>query len=248
LCWRPPGEEIADSGENFFLKQQKGGCKLAQGRPTLPHNFGSLVFTPVVKALQERYGSRRQYARLEESGSAPVRLGPQESEFIGERDTLYMASVGATGWPYVQHRGGRKGFLKVIDENTLAFADFRGNKQYISTGNLMTDNRVALILMDYPRQLRLKILGRVEIFEGEQAKDWIKKVRDPEYTAFTERVFVIRVEAFDWNCQQHIVPRYTAEEIREAVAPAEKRMHELEQENEKLREELLQVSRKNGNR
>ncbi len=207
-----------------------------------------MVFTPVVKALQERYGSRRQYARLEESESAAGRLGPQEAEFIGERDTFYMASVGATGWPYVQHRGGRKGFLKVLDESTIAFADFRGNKQYISTGNLMTDNRVALILMDYPRQLRLKILGRVEIFEGEQARDWIKKVRDPEYNAFTERVFVIRVEAFDWNCQQHIIPRYTVEEIRDAVAPAEKRMHELEQENQKLREELLQVGKKNSNR
>ena len=200
-----------------------------------------MVFTPVVKALQERYGSRRQYARLEESGSAPVRLGPQEAEFIGERDTFYMASVGATGWPYVQHRGGSKGFLKVIDESTLAFADFRGNKQYISTGNLTTDNRVALILMDYPRQLRLKILGRVEILEGEQAKDWIKKVRDPEYKAFTERVFVIRVEALDWNCQQHIIPRYTEEEIRGALAPTEQRMLELEQENQKLREELSQA-------
>jgi uncharacterized protein len=211
----------------------------------MPQNFGSLVFTPAVKALQERYGSRRQYASLEGSGSAPGRLGPQESEFIGERDTFYMASVGATGWPYVQHRGGSKGFLKVIDESTIAFADFRGNKQYISTGNLTTDNRVAIILMDYPRQLRLKILGRVEILEGELAKDWIRKVRDPEYKATVERVYVIRVEAFDWNCQQHIIPRYTEEEIREALAPAEKRMHELEQENEKLHKELSQVSKKN---
>ena len=104
----------------------------------------------------------------------------QTSEFIGERDTFYMATLGSTGWPYVQHRGGPKGFLKVIDERTVAFADFRGNKQYISTGNLMTDNRVAMILVDYPRQLRLKILGRAEIFEGEQAQEWIEKVRDPE--------------------------------------------------------------------
>jgi uncharacterized protein len=126
--------------------------------------------------LQERYGSRLQYARFEGSESSPARLSLQESEFIGERDTfymatLYMATLGSTGWPYVQHRGGPKGFLKVIDERTIAFADFRGNKQYISTGNLMTDNRVALILVDYPRQLRLKILGRVEIFEGEQAQE-----------------------------------------------------------------------------
>jgi uncharacterized protein len=208
----------------------------------MPHNFGSLVFTPAVKALQERFGSRRQYARSE--GTEPVRLGPEESGFIGERDTFYMASLGSTGWPYVQHRGGPKGFLKVIDENTIAFADFRGNKQYISTGNLMTDNRVALILLDYPRQLRLKLLGRVEIFEGEKAKGWIERVRDPAYKAAVERVYVIRVEAFDWNCQQHIVPRYTEEEIREALVPAEKRLHELEQENEKLREELSQLSNK----
>jgi predicted pyridoxine 5'-phosphate oxidase superfamily flavin-nucleotide-binding protein len=212
----------------------------------MPHNFGSLVFTPVIKALQERYGSRRQYARLEAAESSPARLGPQETDYLGERDTFYMATVGATGWPYVQHRGGPKGFLKVIDENTIAFADFRGNRQYVSTGNLMTDNRVALILVDYPRQLRLKILGRAEIFEGEQAKEWIKKVRDPEYKAFTERVFVIRVEAFDWNCQQHIIPRYTGEEIREALAPLEKRMHDLEQENAKLREQLSRVNTQNG--
>jgi uncharacterized protein len=209
----------------------------------MPHNFGSLVFTAAVKALQERYGSRRQYARSE--GSEPVRLGPEESGFIAERDTFYMATLGSTGWPYIQHRGGPRGFLKVIDESTLVFADFRGNKQYISTGNLTTDNRVALIFVDYPRQLRLKILGRVEIFEGEQAKDWITKVRDPEYKAVVERVYVIRVEAFDWNCQQHIIPRYTAEEIREALAPAEKRMQELQEENERLREELTQAGKKN---
>ena len=214
----------------------------------MPRNFGSLVFTPLVKALQEQHGSRRQYARLEASDSSPGRLGPEESAFIADRDTFYMATLGSTGWPYVQHRGGPKGFLKVIDESTIAFADFLGNKQYISTGNLLSDNRAALILMDYPRQLRLKILGRVEIFEGDQAHtdDWIEKVRDPQYKATIERVYVIRVEAFDWNCQQHIIPRYTAEEIREALAPAEKRMNELEQENEKLRKELSQVTRKNN--
>jgi uncharacterized protein len=204
-------------------------------------DFGSLVFTPAVKALQERYGSSRQYARLQGTESSPARLGPQEVEFIGERDTFFMATLGSTGWPYVQHRGGPRGFLKVIDESTISFADFRGNKQYISTGNLMTDSRVALILVDYPRQLRLKILGRVEIFEGDQGREWMKKVRDPEYKGFTERVFVVRIEAFDWNCQQHIVPRYTEEEIREAVAPAEKRMHELQRENEKLREEVSRL-------
>jgi predicted pyridoxine 5'-phosphate oxidase superfamily flavin-nucleotide-binding protein len=210
-------------------------------------NFGSLVFTPAVKALQEKYGSRRQYERSEGSGPSPARLGRDETEFIGERDTFYIATLGSTGWPYVQHRGGPKGFLKVIDDRTLAFADFRGNRQYISTGNLVTDNRVALILVDYPRQLRLKILGRTEIFEGEKAREWIEKVRDPDYKAVIERVYVIRIEAYDWNCQQYIVPRYTEEEIQEAVAPAENRIRELLEENKKLRQQLLQAGEANGN-
>src|SRR5271155_2980768 len=124
----------------------------------MAHNFGSLIFTPAIKALQERYGSRRQYARMEQSGTMD-RLGPDEIEFLAERDSFYMATVGATGWPYVQHRGGAKGFLKVIDDRTIAFADFRGNKQFVSTGNIATDNRVALIMVDSPRQTRLKILG-----------------------------------------------------------------------------------------
>jgi predicted pyridoxine 5'-phosphate oxidase superfamily flavin-nucleotide-binding protein len=152
-----------------------------------------------------------------------------------------MASVGETGWPYVQHRGGAKGFLKVIDEQTIAFADFSGNKQFISAGNLMKDNRVALILVDYPGQTRLKILGRAEILEGEQAKEWIERLRDPGYKAVIERVFVIRLEAFDWNCPQHITPRFTVDEMREALAPVEIRMQELEQENERLRTEIARL-------
>ena len=198
------------------------------------------MFTPVIKALQERYGSRRQYARLEESGVSRDRLGPQESEFIVERDSFYMASIGETGWPYVQHRGGPKGFLKVIDGSTIAFADFRGNKQYISTGNLMKDNRVALIMVDYPGQARLKILGHAEIFEGAQGREWIERVRQPGYKVSIERVFVVRIDAFDWNCPQHITPRFTAEEIQEALAPFERRVEDLEQENKRLREALAQ--------
>jgi uncharacterized protein len=202
------------------------------------HNFGSLVFTPAVKALQERYGSRRQYERMEKSGKSLDLLGPMESSFISGCDNFYMASLGETGWPYVQHRGGPKGFLKVIDERTIAFADFRGNKQYITVGNLATDNRVALIMVDYPHQARLKILGRAEIFEGDEARDWIERVRLPDYQASVERVVVIRVEAFDWNCQQHITPRFTAEQVQEALVPFESKMQELEQENKKLREAL----------
>jgi len=206
----------------------------------MAHNFGSLVFTPTIKALQEKYGSRRQYARMEGSGQARdrLRLGPMEKEFLSERDSFYIASVGSTGWPYIQHRGGPVGFLKVIDDTTLAFANFSGNKQYISTGNLATDNRVALIFVDYPRQARLKILGRAEILEGEAAAKWVEQVRNHEYKAVVESVYVIDVEAFDWNCPQHIVPRFTREQIQQALAPAEKRLQELEQENRSLREQL----------
>src|ERR1035438_4465288 len=158
-------------------------------------SFGSLVFTPLVKKLQERYGSRRQYERMENSGAPQDRLTEFETEFLAQRDSFYMATTGATGWPYVQHRGGPKGFLKVIDDRTLAFGDLRGNKQYISTGNLLTDDRVAIIMVDYPRQARLKILGRVKIVEGAEAKPWIAKLRDPDYDAVVERVFVIHIEA-----------------------------------------------------
>ena len=207
----------------------------------MAYAFGSLVFTPVVQALQERYGSRRQYAKREESGFTPVRIGPDEELFLAERDSFYMATVGATGWPYVQHRGGPKGFLKAIDEHTVAFADFGGNKQFISTGNLLTDDRVALILVDYPSQARLKILGHAKIFEGAEANEWLDKLRDPKYAATVQRVFVIDVEATDWNCQQHITPRFTKEQIRVVLTPYEKRMQALEQENEKLRNELAQL-------
>jgi predicted pyridoxine 5'-phosphate oxidase superfamily flavin-nucleotide-binding protein len=191
-------------------------------------NFGTLAFTPVVQALQEKHGSRRASKPWDQARDA---LGPQEREFLSTIDHFYMASVGETGWPYVQHRGGSKGFLKVIDSHTLGFADLRGNKQYISTGNLTANDRVALILVDYPTQSRLKILGHVEILEGEPARDWLERLRDPKEKTPIERVFLIHIEAFDWNCPQHITPRYTAEQIQEAVKP-------LEEEIERLRAEL----------
>jgi predicted pyridoxine 5'-phosphate oxidase superfamily flavin-nucleotide-binding protein len=207
----------------------------------MAHNFGSLVFTPVIKAWQERHGSRWQYARLEKAGASPDRLGRRESEFIAERDSFYLASVGETGWPYIQHRCGPRGVLKVIDERTIAFADFSGNQQFISAGNLMTENRVALMLVDYPGQARLKILGRAELLDGGDASAWIERVRDPGYQAVIERVFVIRWEAFDWNCPQHITPRFTEDQIQEALAPIEARVRELQQHNERLRAELARL-------
>ena len=206
----------------------------------MAYPFGSLVFTPVVKALQERYGSRGAYAKREGSLFPQDVLGPDEEGFLSESDSFYMASVGETGWPYIQHRGGAKGFLKVLDGDTIGFADFRGNKQYISTGNLMTNDKVALFVMDYPKRARLKILGHVEILEGDAAMEWIEKLRDPGETSPIERVFIIHVNAFDWNCQQHITRRFTEDQIRNVLAPFEARMAELAAENQKLRAELAE--------
>jgi predicted pyridoxine 5'-phosphate oxidase superfamily flavin-nucleotide-binding protein len=198
-------------------------------------SFGALVFTPVVKTLQERHGSRRQYEKIVCSQTGQQKLGPAETAFIAARDSFYWATTGSTGWPYVQHRGGPPGFVKVIDDQTLALADFRGNKQYVSTGNLLTDDRVALIMVDYPAQARLKILGHVEVFERDAAPEWIERVRVAGYRAVVERAFVIHVAAFDWNCPQHITPRYTAEEIQDVVRPLEERLRALERENASLR-------------
>lgn len=204
-------------------------------------SFGKLVFTPLVKKLQELYGSRTQYARMEKSGDSQNQLSQFEKEFLTDRDTFYWATIGSTGWPYIQHRGGPRGFLKIVDDRTLAFADYRGNRQYISTGNLMSDDRAALIMVDYPRQARLKILGHVEIFEGTKAETWLPRVRVPDFKAVIERVSVIHIEAYDWNCPQYITQRYTAEEIQEAVHAIEERSDRLERENATLREELAQL-------
>ncbi len=201
-------------------------------------SFGALAFTPIVKKLQEQHGSRAQYERIEGSGATQDRLTDVEREFLAQRDSFYLATTGATGWPYVQHRGGPKGFLKVIDDMTVAFADLRGNRQYISTGNLMSDDRVAMIFVDYPRQARLKLLGHVAIFEGPQADAWLEQVRMPEYRFVIERVFVIRVAAFDWNCPQHITPRYTKSEIGEVFMDMEQRLRRMSEENKALKAEV----------
>jgi hypothetical protein len=208
----------------------------------MAYNFPKLMFTPAMKALQEKHGSRRQYARFEDVAS-PDRFGPNEQRYIATRDSFYIASVAANGWPYVQHRGGPAGFLKTLDPTTLAFADFRGNKQYVTEGNLSSENRVALILVDYPSQSRLKILGRAELIEPDKDAtrfaELIDRVRDPEtfsgYGAQVEAIMVVHVEAFDWNCQQHIVPRYTTEQVQQVIAPLEQRIEELEAENAALK-------------
>ena len=202
----------------------------------MSQRFAELAFTPLVKKQQEKHGSRRQYARMAEIGEAGDRLTEFEREFIAERDGFYMASTGETGWPYIQYRGGEKGFLHVLDDQTLGFADLRGNKQYISTGNLEHDDRVALFLMDYAHQMRLKILGRVAVHENDaEAAALLEKLRVPGEKTSAERAMVIHVEAFDWNCPQHITPRYTQEELTATLEPIRKRMEALEAENARLR-------------
>jgi predicted pyridoxine 5'-phosphate oxidase superfamily flavin-nucleotide-binding protein len=178
--------------------------------------YAKTMFSKAAKRLQERHGSRAQYERLAAMGPKGDALGDFEREFIGERDSFYLASVTEDGWPYVQHRGGPKGFLRVLDGKTLAFADFTGNKQYITAGNLETDNRVALFLMDYPKQARLKIIGHARLVEGD--KELEAKVRVVGYKAKVDWVVVIEVVGFDWNCSQHITPRWTQEEIEGAMA------------------------------
>lgn len=201
--------------------------------------YAELAFTPLVRQQQEQHGSRRQYERIQQAGPSDDHLGEFEKDFIAGRDGFYLGSVSETGWPYIQFRGGQKGFLRVLDDRTLGFADLRGNKQYISTGNLRHDDRVALFLMDYAYQRRLKVLGHASIFEGTaEAAEWLTKLRDPEEGTPAERAVVIHVEAFDWNCPQHITPRYTQEEIATAMEPMRKRLASLEEENARLRAQL----------
>ena len=201
--------------------------------------FAELAFTPLVKEQQRQHNSRHMYERVEQSPDLGDTLGPDEQEFVRERDGFYMASVSETGWPYVQYRGGEKEFLRVLDAQTLGFADLRGNKQYISTGNLNHDDRVTLFLMDYRRQSRLKILGRAKIYEGDvEAGKLVEKLRVPGEKTPAERAILIHVEAFDWNCPQHIIPRFSEAELEPALAPFRARLEALEAENEALRAEL----------
>ncbi len=181
----------------------------------MPHSFAKVLFSDPVKKLQEEHGSRGAYERMTSAGRGEQRLGPEESDFIALRDSFYMATVNPDGWPYIQHRGGPSGFLAVIDENTLAFADYSGNKQYISTGNLSVNDRFALFLMDYPGRTRLKIIGHARILNpGEDPAIEAQLTTEPG--ARVERIFVLDVVGFDWNCSQHITPRYTREELEVA--------------------------------
>ncbi len=177
--------------------------------------FARTMFGAAAKRLQTAHGSRAQYERMAERGEIDDALGEFERDFIAARDSFYLASVTADGWPYVQHRGGPRGFLKVLDGRTVAFADFAGNKQYITAGNLESNDRVAVFLMDYPLRARLKIIGHGRIVEPGEEKQLEATVTAAGYGAKMERVVVIKVAAFDWNCSQHITPRWSEAEIVE---------------------------------
>jgi uncharacterized protein len=201
-------------------------------------SFAKIAFTPLVKEQQTIHGSRTAYDRVAESGPPGDHLTEAERYFISARDSFYMASTSETGWPYIQHRGGPPGFVHLLDDRTIAFPDFRGNKQYITTGNLHHDDRVALFFMDYPAQTRLKILGRAKIHEGPEAATLIEQLRSPNEKTPIERAFIIHIEAFDWNCPQHIIPRYTEEEIIRFTEDMRRRIADLEAENKRLRTQL----------
>jgi hypothetical protein len=172
-----------------------------------------IAFTDKVKEIQKQKGSRNSYAHMEQRGSWESTVTKRLRDFIAERDSFYMATVSSDGQPYIQHRGGPKGFLKVIDERTLGFADFRGNKQYISYGNLEENNKVCLFFMDYPNRTRIKLWGTSEV--NEEDETLIERLSVSDYSGVVERAFIIHVEAWDSNCPQHIVPRYTKQEITE---------------------------------
>ncbi|MGJ7492914.1 pyridoxamine 5'-phosphate oxidase family protein [Variovorax sp. ZT4R33] len=196
----------------------------------MSHAFAEIAFTPSVKAAQQRDGSRASYARNFEDGGETThdRLGEDEAAFIEAQRSFYMATVSETGWPYVQHRGGPRGFLKVLDEHTLAFADFAGNRQMVSVGNLAQNDRVALILVDYAQRVRLKLMGRLSVTELAPADPLFARLVAPAYRARPQRAMRIHVEAFDWNCPQHIPVRIDAEDVQRAIDERDARIAALE--------------------
>jgi len=181
----------------------------------MSHQFAEIMFTDSVKAAQEQNGSRERLQRFTKNSGPNDELTDREASFIAQRDTFYIATVNEDGWPYVQHRGGPTGFLRVIGPKCLSYADFRGNTQLISVGNVASNDRVSLILMDYPNRRRLKILGHMRVEHAQELPTGgLAAVKLPDYRAHVERVVFIDVVAFDWNCPQHITQRYTESEFK----------------------------------
>ena len=209
----------------------------------MPYGFLDIAITPSVRAVQKEMGSDRLFADFKGNRESN-RLTEDEALFIANRDSFYMASVSETGWPYVQHRGGPRGFLKVIDDKTLAFADYRGNRQYISAGNLAANDRACLFLVDYPRRARLKIYAHVETLALDADPALTGQVIDAAYKAKPERIVRFRLQNFDWNCHQHITPRFTEQEIAQAIQPLREHLDRLEAENAALRARVAAIEEK----
>ncbi|WP_426239276.1 pyridoxamine 5'-phosphate oxidase family protein [Pararhizobium sp. DWP1-1-3] len=199
----------------------------------MPYHFLEVAVTPSVRAAQADMGVDQIW--LGEHDRPSDTLTENEIAFIAARDNFYIASVSGTGWPYVQHRGGKIGFLKVVDPQTMAFADYRGNRQYISAGNFAANDRACLFLMDYVRRTRLKVYAHVERLTLDADQSLTDLVSDPTYRGRAERIFKLRLEAYDWNCPQHITPRYTEQQVEQAVAPLRQKLQQLEAENAALR-------------
>lgn len=207
----------------------------------MAYGFLDIMTTQGVKAAQVANGSRDMWERHSADRTFD-RFTENEVAFIGTRDSFYMASVSESGWPYIQHRGGPAGFLKVLDAKTLGFADFRGNRQYVSLGNIAADDRVALILVDYPHRARLKILSHMTAHDLKAEPTLAERLALPGYKGRPERAFTLRLEAFDWNCPQHITPRFTQTEVEAAVSPLQQRLAALEAENDELRRQVAGAS------
>ncbi|MFK8253262.1 pyridoxamine 5'-phosphate oxidase family protein [Ancylobacter terrae] len=209
----------------------------------MSYRYLDIATTPSVAAAQEHYGSAAHWARMGVHGNVDPAvpsqpLGAPERAFIAERDGFYIASVSETGWPYVQYRGGPPGFLRAVDDTTLGFADLRGNRQYITTGNVRANDRVSLFLMDYAHRQRLKIFGRMRILDVADDPALGERLAVPGYPGRVERLVLIEVAAFDWNCPQHITPRFTQAELDVALIPVREELATLRRENERLRKEL----------
>ena len=180
-------------------------------------NFSDITFTKDVKAAQEKYGSREMYEKVTSRMTEENRITPREEKLIQKINGYYMATTNADGWPYVQFRGGPTGFLKVLDDQTIGYADFRGNMQYISVGNITASLKTALILMHYPTKTRLKIWAETEILDPAEHPELAEKLIEEQYDAVVERLVIYHIKAISWNCPQHITPRYTIEEFKEIL-------------------------------
>jgi predicted pyridoxine 5'-phosphate oxidase superfamily flavin-nucleotide-binding protein len=202
------------------------------------HRWLEIAFTPAVQRAQEAEGSREAYAKATEKAGPNERFTEREAAFIAARDGFYLASVSEAGWPYVQFRGGPPGFVRVLDEATLGWADFRGNQQYVTVGNVSQDDRVALFFMDYPSRRRLKLFGHLAYTAVADDPDLSAALAVPGYKAAVQRSALVRLTAFDWNCPQHIPQRYTVAELADVLAPVHEAMEALKRENAELRARL----------